>query len=120
MSNQPTPSLPLHAEDLLRTKTSLLDLGQFRVYCLDLNSTIAAITHALTETSGLGVSTIYQYQWLLRRLLARVAEAERELRNRTTEAIAVEGQAESERRRPPGRFSGWSRPSKRRSDSSPT
>lgn len=120
MSNQPTPSLPLHAEDLLRTKTSLLDLGQFRVYCLDLHATIAAITHALTETSGLGVSTIYQYQWLLRRLLAHVAQAERELKDRATEAITAEEQAESEKRRPPDRFSRWSRQSKRRGHNSPT
>lgn len=119
MPNQPTASLPLHAEDLLRAKTSLLDLDQFRVYCLELYSTIASLNHALTEMSGLSVPTIYQYQGLLRRLLARLTEAERELRNRAAEAVAVQDEAESDRRKPPDRFSRWSKNSKRRSESSP-
>lgn len=99
---------------------SLLDLDEFRAYCFDLHSTIAALSHALTETSGLGASTVYQYQWLLRRLLARVPEAERELKNRAAEAVKAEEDAESEKRRPPDRFSRWSKGSKRRSDTTPT
>ena len=120
MPNQPTPSLPLHAEDLLRAKTSLFDLDQFRAYCFDLHSTIAALSHALTESSGLGASTVYRYQWLLRCLLARVVHAEREFKNRAAEAVAAEEEAESEKRRPPDRFSRWSKGSKKRSDTTPT
>jgi hypothetical protein len=120
MPNQPTPSLPLYAEEQLRVKTSLLDMGQFRLYCLDLHSTIAAITHTLTASSGLSAATVYQYHWLLRRLLARVSEAEREFKNRAAEAVEAEGDAESEKRRPPDRFSRWSKGSKRRSDTTPT
>lgn len=111
-----TPSLSLRADNLVKTRSVVLDWQDFLIYAADLRTTTDAVAMLLTESSDLSAPLIYHYRGLLNKLLRRLAEVADEREARQVEQENARKSVDQDEERPPlNRFTraAWSSTSKR-------
>lgn len=96
-----TPSLSIHAQNLLNTKSIGLDFQDFVAYSAELLITTDAVALLLAESAGLGAPLIYHYRRLLNKLRRRLADASDELEARQVDQENSRKSAERDEARPP-------------------